>query len=191
MPQTEEKIQNLSILADCITAIQLFQKIRRLNGSASAIIFSSLFSHAVKTAHKYFKEYHQSSQVNDFSKLKTQFKSRIIDSEQTKAIFKQRKLIDKLLLENKNVKKELKKKKILELEKNIFKVCDKFNTEFEVFEGSEKKKKPRFSFSIFGKYFKKSEKKKDEIDIYLEERESLVKMENGAFLTRKKTGKKT
>lgn len=184
MPLKEHQIQNLSIIADCVTAIQLHQKIRRINGPASASIFSSLFSHAVQTAHTYFQEQLQNSIGNDFAKIKKHFKQKLIDQDQTKAILNQNVKFQEVLMENKNVKKIL-NKGFFKLEKQVIRLSDDLNKEFGI-----AKKKKGFKFSIFGKFLKKFKKKKDSVDAYLEaktELELLKEVKNCPH--RKLTGK--
>lgn len=186
MPLKEETIQNLSIIVDFITAIQLFQKIRRNDGPASANTFASLISHAVKTAHNYFKdECKKKPDPQDFKSLKKEFLSGVLDKEQTKEIYKQNEKFQVILMENKDVKKKL-KKGFFKAEKKIFDLCEDLNKEF----GVEGKKKKRFKFSFFGKFLRNSKNDKDEVDLYLEEETKLKKEENFCVKNhRKRTGK--
>lgn len=190
MPLTEHQTQKVSITLDCITAVQLFQKVRRLYGPSSANLFASLFSHAVKTAHHFFLEHIQSKATGDFKKLKERFKSDIFEREQTRAIFAMNDKMQQLLSKNRDVKKKV-GKKIFEIEKKIFTVCDHLNEEIGIVE-KKRKNKGRLSFSIFGRLIKKCGRQDEEnepIGLYLEELNQLDK--EGGVIHGKKFRKQT
>lgn len=187
MPLKEQQIQNLSITIDCITAIQLFQKVKRLNGPSSANLFASLFSHAVRTAHNFFLEHIQSKATGGFKELKERFKYDIFEKEQSRSIFTLNEKLQNVLSINKDAKKKI-GKKIFEIEKKIFSACDELNIEIGIVE-KVKKRMRRTSFSIFGKFVKIAEERKKPVDLYLEELRQLEK--EGGVIHAKRFRKKT